>query len=114
MPTYRELTLEEFLAEGQALFGEDRMTWRFVCPACGHVASIADYKAAGAPESSVGFSCVGRWLDHHRGAFDTKKSGPCDYAGGGLIRLNPIKIKGENVSLFDFDRSGQNNVEEQP
>lgn len=98
----RELTIQEYMTEAYDLFGPDMMTWRFVCPACGHIASVADYKAAGAPESAVGFSCIGRWLENPREAFG-KGPGPCDYAGGGLFRIAPIKI-GDKY-YFDLDRS---------
>lgn len=53
-----------------ALFGENPMQWRFVCPSCGHVASVQDWKDAGATEGEVAFSCVGRHVD--AGEFATK------------------------------------------
>ena len=40
-----EMTWSEFLAEGKKRFGENRNEWRFVCVACGHVQSIADFMA---------------------------------------------------------------------
>lgn len=104
----REMTRDEYLAEGLRLFGEDMMTWKFVCPSCGCVASVADYKMAGAPEGAIGFSCIGRWMgDGIQDAF-AKGPGPCNYAGGGLIRIAPIKILddlGSDPYYFDFARS---------
>lgn len=94
---------EEWRAEARRLFGDDPMQWRFVCPSCGHVASVADWKAAGASEREVAFSCVGRHLEHRREIFE--KPGPCNYAGGGLLRLNPVSVltgKGESVNVFEF------------
>jgi predicted RNA-binding Zn-ribbon protein involved in translation (DUF1610 family) len=98
-----EMTREEWEAEGSALFGPDRMAWRFVCPVCGHVTATRDWKDAGAPETAAAFSCVGRWLDGSRSAFEGKGPGPCDYSGGGLFRLNPLCVDGHRV--FDFDRT---------
>jgi len=101
------MTHDEWKAEGERLFGADVLKWRFVCPVCHYEASAADYKAAGAPTSAIGFSCVGRWLpkDRVRQSFGGKGLGPCDYAGGGLFRLNPVKVTmpdGEVMSAFAF------------
>lgn len=37
----RTLTKSEWEAEAERRFGPDANGWRFVCPACGHVASVA-------------------------------------------------------------------------
>jgi hypothetical protein len=95
------MTLEEWHAEGERLFGQDEMQWRFVCPACGHVATPLDWKNAGAKESHVAFSCVGRFMESPRDAF-AKGPGPCNYAGGGLIGLNPVQIDGRKERYFAF------------
>ncbi len=112
------MTHAEWLAEATRLFGPDSMQWRFVCPVCGHVASTQDYKDAGAPSDVVGFSCVGRWKGLKRDALglnpEAIKSGalppaegpgPCNYTGGGLFQLNPVKIEmpdGATVVAFAF------------
>lgn len=98
-----EYTHEEWIAEAKRRFGDDAKTWRFVCPSCGHVASVADYQAAGAPESAVAFSCVGRWTGAKKDVF-AQDGGPCNYAGGGLFRLNPNTVAfGDAVhSVFAF------------
>lgn len=88
------MTHTEWLAEGETLFGPDPMQWRFVCPACKHVAAVNDWKSAGAPEGAVAFSCVGRWGGAKREAFGDGQ-GPCNYAGGGLIGLNPVEVEVE-------------------
>lgn len=99
------LTFEAWQAEGVRRFGEDKRKWRFVCPACGHVASAMDWVNAGASDS-IAFSCIGRWTGAKREAF-TKAGGegPCDYAGGGLFRLNPVQVideEGKEHSVFAF------------
>ncbi len=88
----KEMTAEQWRAEGRALFGDDMMTWAFVCPSCGHVAKPSDWKAAGAPQNAVAYSCVGRWLGADATHTFHGKGGPCNYAGGGLIGLNPITV----------------------
>lgn len=70
----------------------DPNEWRFVCPVCKHEASVSEYRAAGAPDSAIAFSCIGRWAD----------GVGCDYAGGGLFRLNPVHIDGSEDRMFDF------------
>lgn len=85
------MTYEEWNMEGERLFGPNRMKWRFVCPSCGHVASIQDWKDAGATEKQAAFSCIGRNLRSKKEMFD-KTGGPCNYAGGGLIGINPVTV----------------------
>lgn len=93
---------EEWRAEGTRRFGEDRMKWRFKCPSCGHVAAVEDWKAAGASEGEVAFSCVGRHLNG-KDAFKGPP-GPCNYAGGGLFRINPVRVMhdGRHSDVFEF------------
>lgn len=93
-------TVDEHMALGKQLYGDDMYAWRFKCPCCGHVASTQDYKDAGAPEGAVGFSCIGRWAGMKREAFGGKGPGPCNYAGGGLFSVGPVKIG--NDTYFDF------------
>jgi hypothetical protein len=105
MATKKFESLKAWRAEATRRFGDDFLKWRFVCPACGHIASAADYKAAGAPSRAVAFSCIGRFLPKPRDAFDSKRAGPCNYAGGGLLRLNPVEVRmddGETTFAFDF------------
>lgn len=95
-----EMTKAEWEAEGERRFGPNRMAWKFVCPVCGYVASMNEWRNVGATEGEVAFSCVGR---HYPGAqkfFLKTKKGPCDYAGGGLFRLNPISVEGHSVFAF--------------
>lgn len=98
-----KMTEDEWRALGRRLYGDDTMRWRFVCPVCGHIATPADWKAAGAPENAVAFSCVGRWSGAKHEAF-AKGDGPCNYAGGGLFKLNPWSV-GEH-SVFAFADQG--------
>jgi hypothetical protein len=90
-----KLTVEQWRAQANLLFGPNRMQWRFVCPSCGHVASAQDWKNTGAAEGHVGYSCIGRFTgDPKKAALAAFKSagGPCNYAGGGLFNINPIEV----------------------
>ena len=95
------MTKKEWEAEGERRFGDNKLEWKFKCPACGHVISVLDYKKAGAPSGAIAFSCIGRYLKGQpREAFGEKEKGPCNYAGGGLVGLNPVEVDGENY--FEF------------
>jgi predicted RNA-binding Zn-ribbon protein involved in translation (DUF1610 family) len=101
--TQLNYTLEQWQEEGRRRFGADQMNWRFVCPSCGHVASVRDYQAAGAKEQDVGYSCVGRFTGSTVTIGNTP--GPCNYTGGGLFKLNPDRItlpEGRTVHCFAF------------
>lgn len=102
----RNVTKEDFLAEGEKLFGADRMGWRFVCPSCENIVTTKDYQDAGAPEGAIAFSCVGRWLPGTTATLGEKGKGFCNYAGGGLFGLNPVAVMdGEKEHrVFEFDR----------
>lgn len=101
-----KMTESEWIAEGERRFGPDRMKWRFICPSCGYVASVQEWKDAGAQGGAVAFSCVGRYTGSRKELGD-KTGGPCNYAGGGLFRLNPIEIthSGGTTHLFAFAES---------
>ena len=98
--TQTTMTEQDWREQGAALFGADLMQWRFVCPVCGFIASVQDYRDAGAPEGAVAFSCIGRWREGSRDAFNGKGAGPCNYTGGGLLRLNPVDVDGRKVFAF--------------
>jgi hypothetical protein len=97
--TQRATTHAQWLAEARSRFGADPMKWRFVCPSCGHVASIQDWGTAGAGEGEVAFSCIGRHVGDRAGtekAAFSRSGGPCNYAGGGLFKLNPVAVDFED------------------
>jgi len=83
--------------------------WKFKCPVCGHVQGFKDFLALGVPEeearSVTGFSCIGRWMDKARDAFE-EGEGPCNYAGGGLFALNPVTVHvpegHDDYTVFEF------------
>lgn len=96
---------------GRKRYGANTSTWRFACPSCGFVATPADWREAGAPEGAIAFSCVGRWLGPSTDAFQIgaeSPKGPCNYAGGGLFRINPIGVMDPDLGasqihqIFDF------------
>lgn len=103
------MTHAEWKAEGQRRFGPNVTAWRFVCPVCKHEQSVADCEVVGVPTNAIGFSCIGRWLPREQtrdafGSGGTVKA-PCNYAGGGLFRLNPVDVvmpDGKTLQVFAF------------
>ena len=96
----RVVTAKEWHQQAETLFGPDEMQWRFVCPCCGFVQSVQDYKDSGAPLAEVAVVCVGRYRERARRAFEEDGPGPCNYAGYGLFRLNPVDVDGLRVFAF--------------
>lgn len=113
------MTAKEWNEEGERLFGEERINWKFVCPVCGFAQGFKDFAEAGIPTDKalgkVGFSCIGRYLPAEKmqeGIFNMNKIPgiPCNYTGGGLLTLNPMIITDEEQkqhNLFDFYRGDE-------
>lgn len=95
------MTYAEWQVEALRRFGS-RGAIRFVCPSCGHVASVDEWLKAGAEPGEIGFSCIGRRLGADDANTFRNKGGPCQYAGGGLFRINPqpIVLEGGKVEHF--------------
>jgi hypothetical protein len=109
MTEVRRVSKDEWLAEAKELFGEDAMKWRFVCPLCSHVQSVADFKEVGGQPQDAYQECIGRHLpkEQRRSALEDDGEGPCDYAAYGLLFCgNMIVVDGDReVKVFDFDRA---------
>ncbi|MGO4395845.1 VVA0879 family protein [Variovorax sp. M-6] len=93
------LSAEQWRAEASRLFGPDALKWRFVCPSCGHVAAVEDWRNAGAMDTQAAFSWVGRYIGADDSHTFKKNEGPCNYAGGGLIGLNPVSVRGDSGAV---------------
>jgi hypothetical protein len=102
------MTVLEWRQLGIKLFGVEEDEWRFVCPGCGHVQAIKDfrpYATQGATPDSARQECIGRYTGGRSWLFDGGP-GPCDYAGYGLFGLSPVvvvKPDGKEVQCFHFD-----------
>lgn len=106
------ITREEWLAEGTRRFGSNMMVWHFVCPACGHVQTPADFipykDKIGGPDIAY-LACFGRMVMErqpvHR-AFGQKQLGdparPCDYTSGGLFNINPVPVVVDGTTTWAF------------
>ena len=112
----RRMPLEQWLAKGRELFGDDPKQWRFRCANCGHVQTIADFiklRDLGLWEGDAQiayYSCIGRYdsriLPGQLGRLDGEGKSPCDYTLGGLFCLAKtivIDDEGREHPVFEFD-----------
>jgi len=98
----RRVHLDVWQGEGRRLYGDNVATWKFRCPSCGHVQTAMDFKSYGVPIRSIdtrlAFSCIGRSIAELHPAlpvaemWGTDLGYGCNYAGGGLFRINPTVI----------------------
>lgn len=100
------LTREQYFAEAVKRYGKDRNNWKFRCPSCGNTMTVGEYLAAAKAigdedgDRMIAFSCIGRLMPNPVD-MGTKGNGYCNYAGGGLFKLNPIEIS-DHHTYFDF------------
>lgn len=97
-------TLAEWQAEGERLFGPDMLAWKFVCPSCGNVAAIADFKPyrhMGADANAATCACIGLFTGVPPGS-----ARPCHYfAFTGDRSLCPVFVlspSGVVIPCFGF------------
>ena len=113
----KKLSYEEWEKIGTQLYGSDKKEWKFKCPSCGFVQTFNDFLKAGATKEDaqgmIGFSCIGRVMEDKGEFLGKKKKGkPCNYAGGGLFRINPLIIVSEGKEQGYFDFADELNCEE--
>lgn len=56
--TQKVIKVADWLKELESRFGEDSEDWKFVCPSCGHVQSVADFKAIGVDGNKAYCECI--------------------------------------------------------
>jgi hypothetical protein len=104
IPVYE--SIDDWTTEAKKRFGDDFMKWKFVCPMCGHVASIADFKAAGAEDPNCAYSeCLGRYQG--KGSPKEGDSSGCNWCAYGLFGIpkGGCLVKREDGTyshVFDF------------
>ena len=55
-------TVKDWHNEARKRFGNNVGEWKFVCPSCGHITSIQDWRDVGAGDGEIAFSCIGRHM----------------------------------------------------
>lgn len=103
----KALTRDEWFALGKKLYGDNVEDWRVRCPMCSHIATVKDFKEAGADGPDSAFvECLGRY---------TGKSSPvkgdssgCNWAAYGLFGIPNDKAyivmfpDGDKSEVFPF------------
>ncbi len=100
-PEIPTLQREAWIAEGLRLFGSDKRSWAFRCPACGQVQTVADFLKHGVdPQGKVFMACLGRFIAPV--AAPGRK--PCSYTLGGLVRFPRLLVsyEGRRIPVFEF------------
>lgn len=82
--TQKVIKVADWLKELKSRFGEDSEDWKFVCPSCGHVQSVADFKAIGVDGNKAYCECISRYKNID-GKTDKKA---CKYTICGLFLLD--------------------------
>lgn len=106
-------TPKEWREEGEKRFGHDFMKWKFRCPMCGHVASVQDFKDAGAKDPNCAYTeCIGRYTG--KGSPKEGDSTGCNWAAYGFFgipRDHDIVVSGDDrVDVYPFaDVEGEGN-----
>ncbi len=98
-------SVEEWQEEARRRFGGDFLKWKFVCPMCGHVASIGDFKEAGADSPDAAYKeCIGRYTG--KGSPQKGDSSGCNWCAYGLLGIpkgGALVKNGEYYQhVFDF------------
>ena len=93
----------DWRSEGHKRYGDKITDWVMRCPLCKIETKVQEWLDHDAP-NQVAFSCIGRAKGSKREALASGE-GPCNYAGGGLFRLNPVTVvfpDGSESEYFDF------------
>jgi len=110
-----EFEVDEWMKEGERRFGKDYTDWKFVCPICGNVACMEDFKPfkdEGAIPDSVTQVCIGRFYPKDKRYAMSPEHGivgtgsPCDYSANGLFRFAPVRVffkDGKVREVFAFE-----------
>jgi len=93
----REISLDEWKAEGVEKFGEVVADWVFECPACHETQTMRDFVDAEVknPDTVFYFSCIGRWAEG-RG---------CDWTLGGLLQIHKTEViapDGDKIAVMEW------------
>ena len=101
------MTQEKWIQEGKRKYGEDFMNWKFRCPMCGHVASIKEFKDAGAANPNCAYQeCIGRYQG--KGEPQRGDSSGCNWAAYGFLGIPNgkgiivIADDGVGIECFEF------------
>lgn len=99
-------SVKEWQDEAKRRFGPDMMDWKFRCPMCGHVASIRDFKKAGAKSPNCAYQeCIGRYTG--KGSPKEGDDSGCDWCAYGLFGIprehdTVVADDGKEIDVYPF------------
>ena len=102
------IDLKDWIARGEELFGPVKThwpDWKFKCPVCGNIQTPGEFRELGQDMNLAYFNCIGRYDGKSAGNSLGSGKQPCNYTGGGSLRLNPVHVRGEDgevIQVFDF------------
>lgn len=95
----RQVSADQWNAEGVRRFGRPARNWKFVCPRCKTVQSGQDFLDAGLSieqaQKYLAFSCIGRFVSGKG----------CDWTLGGLLQIHTLEVlddEGKAHPRFEF------------
>ena len=100
----KTITQAEWEETGRRLYGDNRLLWKFRCPSCGNVQCAEDFRQYKVEAANTYSNCIGRFDGIHGDTPMGTIPGPCNYASGGLLNINPVcvEIDGKQYFLFAF------------
>lgn len=112
-PVIQPIPIDEWRAEALRRGKGNFLDTRFVCPACGHVATPRDFQNLGDDPNRAPQECIGRAMNR-KGAGDGEvgewgRKSPCNWAAFGLFGTldggqTVVMPDGQLVNVFDFAR----------
>ena len=96
MGKMKELDYNKWLEKGNKKFGRIE-NWKFKCPKCGNIATVAEFEELGKSANTATQNCIGRF---------TKEKG-CDWTAYGLLGtldkgISVKNVDGSTIQVFDF------------
>lgn len=81
-PKPRRFTKQQYFDELIEKHGSFKDNWAFVCPKCGNVQTIAEFKDHDIDPNNVNYACIGRYVEG-RG---------CDFVIDKLVGNHPLEV----------------------
>lgn len=98
-------SIEEWRADGTKKYG-DVLNWKIKCPMCGHIATVKEYKEAGADSPDYAIqNCIGRLTG--KGSPKKGDDSGCNWTANGLLGIpkGGVLVKtpdGYYAHIFEF------------
>ena len=102
MKNVLQVTFDQWVKQGEELYGKSRLKWKLICPRCKTVITVEEYPEK-VRDGAAGFSCIGRYV----------KDKGCDWSLGGLFTIHTKEVvtdDGNANPIFRFADEDQDSV----